>query len=106
MSIKFSMDKEGNLKRYMEPDQVIAAGYDCELFPLYTKKDMADRWGVSVALVGAWSKRHTDFPKPVTGILANDPVGTGKGGGAGVGGVYSAGEVKRYEQTRGLLRNE
>lgn len=103
MGIKYRMDNEGNLTRHMEPDEIITAGKDAELFPLFTKKDMADRWGESIQVIGNWAKRHTDFPKPVTGILAGDPA-AGKGGGAVAGGLYPAYEVYRYEKTRGLAK--
>lgn len=36
-----------------------------ELPTLYSKADLARRWGVTRQVVNNWEKRHNDFPDPV-----------------------------------------
>jgi hypothetical protein len=102
LAIKFNIDKDLNITRRMEPEEIVAAGVASGLFPLYTKKDLAERWGESIQVVNNWSNRHKDFPKALSGILAKEPEGKRMGGGAGVGGLYPLYEVERYEQARGM----
>lgn len=61
-----------------------------EVFPLYTKQALVERWGVSRQTVDSWAARHTDFPKPIEGLVM------------GGGPYYPLYEVERYEKTRGL----
>jgi hypothetical protein len=102
LAIRYNVDNEGNVTRRIEPEEILAAGASVGLFPLYTKKDMAERWGESIQVVNNWSNRHEDFPKALSGILAKEPQGKRMGGGAGVGGLYPFYEIERYEQARGL----
>jgi len=36
-----------------------------DLPTLYSKADLARRWGVTRQVVNNWEKRHNDFPDPV-----------------------------------------
>jgi hypothetical protein len=93
----FNFEGGGKMKlvNISKPEQVIEAGKSVGLFPLFTRQAMADRWGVSIQVLGNWAKRHGDFPAPINGLLASDPRG-------GFGGLYPANEVERYENVRGL----
>jgi hypothetical protein len=70
-------------------------GREYHVFPLQTIQSMAERWGVSRQNVVAWSKRHEDFPKELTGII-EQTAKTPK--------VYALYEVERYETIRGLVK--
>lgn len=59
-------------------------------FPIYTKKALADRWGVDQQVIQNWSVRHDDFCKSVDGIVI------------GHAQYYPLKEVLRYEKERGL----
>ena len=69
------------------------AGYELENYPLYSKTELAKRWGVSRQVVNNWAARHTDFCKPIHGVVEGSTM------------YYPYFEVKRYEQTRGLNAN-
>lgn len=66
------------------------------LFPLFTKKALTQRWGVSYAVLCNWESRHIDFPAKITGIIV----------GEAVGGMYPAREVFQYETERNLKIHE
>jgi hypothetical protein len=61
-----------------------------KVFPLFTKQGLAARWGVDRQTVQNWSTRHTDFCKPINGVIV------------GAGSYYPFYEVERYETLRGL----
>lgn len=68
------------------------------LFPLFTKKALTKRWGVSYSVVNNWEVRHADFPVRITGMVVGETEG-GKGGGAS-NSLYPACEVFAYEKER------
>jgi len=59
------------------------------MWPLYTKTDLAKRWNVSLARLNNWEKRHDDFPPRVEGVIAGDLT------------VYGNVDVQQYERARG-----
>lgn len=76
----------------MEPTKLIELNYEARIFPLFTRQDLAARWGVSVQVVNNWSRRRTDFPKEIKGAaLGSRPVC-----------FYPLYEVERYERQRGV----
>jgi hypothetical protein len=60
------------------------------VFPLFTKQGLADRWKTTRQNVNNWEGRHMDFCKPIDGFV--------NGGGK----YYPLFEVERYEKARGL----
>jgi hypothetical protein len=70
--------------------KIIDLGLEWNIFPLFTKNELSERWGVSRYVVGMWSQRHADFPNAIEGIV--------KGGGP----YYPFYEVEQYEKARKL----
>lgn len=70
--------------------EFIELGLRTGIFPLHTKQDLADRWGVTIQVVNNWAARHNDFPVPLTENVINGRP------------LYPLCEVERYERVRGL----
>jgi hypothetical protein len=71
-------------------NDLVSIGHSNNVFPLFSKQDLANRWSVTRYVVGMWALRHDDFPKPVEGITLT------------AGPLYPLYEVKRYEKARKL----
>lgn len=91
MGIKLTVDESGcRIRQELTPDQLVGLAEANRIFPLFTKQDMASRWGVSVQVITNWSRRHDDFPQEMTGVFQDDKAG-----------IFPISEVERYEQARG-----
>lgn len=81
-------------KKELTKDQVILVGVEMlnqvNFFPLFTKQELANRWGVSRQVVQKRCNSHTNFCKPVTGFIK------------GSGSYYPLYEVERYEKEQGI----
>lgn len=58
-------------------------------YPLYTKGELSKRWNISISRLNNWESRHEDFPPRISGIMAGSTV------------VYTAADIKAYENSRG-----
>lgn len=61
---------------------------------LFTKVDLADRWGVSRQVVNNWSNRREDFPAPLQ-YVSNNTIA-----------LYTYTSIKLYEEKRGLITSD
>ncbi|AHJ88624.1 hypothetical protein GBK2_26 [Geobacillus phage GBK2] len=77
-------------RKYVYVEDLLKMGREMGILPLYTKKALAERWGVSKQVVQNWSMRDENFCKPIEGLVI------------GKGPYYPLCEVERYEKERGL----
>lgn len=77
-------------------DEIFKRLANDDIFPLQTIQSLAIRWGVSNQVVTNWLNRHSDFPKPLEGIIEQTP---------GAPKVFALSDVGIYEKVRGI-RNE
>lgn len=94
MKIKTKINDPENT--VIEPADFLKLGQANGIFPLFTKQDLAERWGKSIQLINNWGRRHSDFPEKFSGILIQDQ-------GEHTRGFYPAYAVYKYEKTRGLV---
>lgn len=59
---------------------------------LFSKADLARRWGVTRQVVKNWELRHEDFPKPVMWVHDNSLP------------LYIEKDVLVYEKNKGLVK--
>jgi hypothetical protein len=68
-------------------EELIAVGEHDRIFPLFTREDLAQRWGKKRTTVHELSKTRPDFPKPIIGIFKSE-----------VKPYYPLFEVERFER--------
>lgn len=60
---------------------------------VFTKVDLAARWGVSRQVVNNWSARRSDFPDPIQ-FVSNGSIP-----------IYAESDILKYEKLRGVSEN-
>jgi hypothetical protein len=79
-----------NMPDFIEVMEYLKKGEDAKILPVFSGAELAKRWGVSRQAVNNWACRHTDFCKPIYGVVSGSTT------------YYPLFEVERYEKARGL----